>query len=186
MKIFRRIAALSLLAAVSFLLPALAQAQVVTQLPISMTRGTVTDFGNGPLRFKAITGQAALFTSSASGVGTSAGTTTFTLAVSAAANPPCIGCYITCNTAVTCTIPANTTITAFNGTTGITTSVATTVTAQSVSWGVACPSSLGTNKSALLGAANDMPFWTQARICGTTAPGQPGAQVLTSAVNTVQ
>jgi hypothetical protein len=158
-------------------------------LPVSVDPGAVTDFGNGPLRFKSIGGQAMIFTSSFGQVGTSAGTTALTLAATAAANPPCVGCAISCvggPLAAACSIPAGTTVTAFNGTTGITTSVATTVTAATVQWGMACPATAAGAKAALIGPSVDLPFWTTARLCGSAAPGQSGAQVMTSAVNTVQ
>ena len=177
------------LAAVSFITNADAQA-VITQPSYIDGGGAVTDFGNGPLRFQGLTGQAMLFTSSFGQTGTSAGTTALTLAATAAANPPCVGCAISCVNgplAAACSIPAGTTVTAFNGTTGITTSVATTVTAATVQWGMSCPAAVpATMKPALLGAGDDLPFWTTARICGASAAGQAGASVLTSAVNTVQ
>lgn len=178
------------LAVAALFAPAAAHAQAVVALPAYIDAGgAVTDFGNGPLRFKALTGQAMLFTSSFGQTGTSAGTTALTLAATAAANPPCVGCAISCVNgplAAACSIPAGTTVTAFNGTTGITTSVATTVTAATVQWGMACPASASGVRPALLGPGSDLPFWTTARICGAAAAGQGGASVLTSAVNTVQ
>lgn len=167
-----------------------AKAQAVVAMPAYIDGGgAVTDFGNGPLRFQALTGQAALFTSSFGQVGTSAASTTLTLAATAAANPPCVGCAISCVNgplAAACSVPAGTTVTAFNGTTGITTSVATTVTAAQVNWGMACPTTAAGVKPALIGSGMNVPFWTTARICGASAAGQAGASVLTSAVNTVQ
>lgn len=176
------------LAAVSFITNADAQA-VITQPSYIDGGGAVTDFGNGPLRFQGLSGQAMLFTSSFGQTGTSAGTTALTLAATAAANPPCIGCAISCVNgplAAACSIPAGTTVTAFNGTTGITTSVATTVTAATVQWGKACPSTAAGVVPAMIGAGQNIPFWTTARICGAAAAGQGGAQLAVSAVNTVQ
>ena len=188
---FKAIALSAIIALSAFLPIKQASAQAVVQLPAYIDAGgAVTDFGNGPLRFRALTGQAMLFTMSFGQTGTSAGTTALTLAATAAANPPCVGCAISCVNgplAAACSIPAGTTVTAFNGTTGITTSVATTVTAATVQWGMSCPAAVpATMKPALLGAGNDLPFWTTARICGASAAGQGGASVLTSAVNTVQ
>ena len=176
------------LAAISFITNADAQA-VITQPSYIDSGGAVTDFGNGPLRFQGLTGQAMLFTSSFGQTGTSAGTTALTLAATAAANPPCVGCAISCVNgplAAACSIPAGTTVTAFNGTTGITTSVATTVTAATVQWGKACPSTAAGVVPAMIGAGQNIPFWTTARICGAAAAGQGGAQLAVSAVNTVQ
>jgi hypothetical protein len=191
---FRKYAVAALVAALAFVAAALpsndAKAQaVVTQPAYIDGGGAVTDFGNGPLRFQVLTGQAMMFTSSFGQTGTSAGTTALTLAATAAANPPCVGCAISCVNgplAASCSIPAGTTVTAFNGTTGITTSVATTVTAAQVQWGMACPSTAAGVKPAMVGSGMNVPFWTTARICGASAAGQAGASVLTSAVNTVQ
>lgn len=169
-----------------------ANAQAVIAQPSYVDGGgAVTDFGNGPLRFQGLTGSAMLFTSSFGQVGTSAGTTALTLAATAAANPPCVGCAISCVNgplAAACSVPAGTTVTAFNGTTGITTSVATTVTAAQVNWGMACPAtaSPASVRPAMIGSGMNFPFWTTARICGAAAPGQAGAQLSVSAVNTVQ
>lgn len=179
------------LAALAFVAPASAQA--VTQMPAYVDRDAVTDFGNGPLRFQGLTGQASIFSASTSGTGTSAGTTALTLSASAAANPPCVGCAISCvggALAPSCSIPAGTTVTAFNGTTGITTSVATTVTAATVNFGTACPSAANAIaagvKPALIGPGVNLPFWTTARLCGVAQGGQSGASLAVSSVNTVQ
>lgn len=188
MKHLRNMIAAAALAVVAFL-PSLANAQAVVALPAYVEQGAVTDFGNGPLRLQAITGQAMAFTSSFGQTGTSAGTTALTLAATAAANPPCVGCAISCVNgplAAACSIPAGTTVTAFNGTTGITTSVATTVTAATVQWGKACPTTADGVRAALFGSGQSIPFWTTARICGSAAAGQQGAQIMTSSVNSLQ
>lgn len=188
--VVRAVAVAAMIAAASLLSSGKADAQAVIAQPTYVDGGgAVTDFGNGPLRFQAITGQAMLFTSSFGQIGTSAGTTALTLAATAAANPPCVGCAISCVNgplAPACSIPAGTTVTAFNGTTGITTSVATTVTAAQVNWGMACPTTAAGVKPALLGSGMNLPFWTTARICGASAAGQAGASIAVSAVNTVQ
>ena len=196
MKYFRHALVAAALALATLFPAKKADAQAVAQQPAYIDGGgAVTDFGNGPLRFQTLTGQASIFTSSFGQVGTSAGTTALTLAATAAANPPCVGCAISCvggPLAAACSIPAGTTVTAFNGTTGITTSVATTVTAAQVNWGMACPVSYAAapagsvSRPALIGSGLNVPFWTTARICGAAAAGQPGASVSVSAVNTVQ
>jgi len=163
------------------------QAQGVVALPIPITRASVFDFGNGPLRFKAVSGQGVIFSASGTGTGTAPGTTALTLTATAAANPPCIGCVVSCPVPTpTCNIPANTTVTAFNGTTVITLSAAATVTASVVNFGAACPASFAAQRAVPIGPATDLPFYTQARLCGSAGQGQSGAQILTSAVNTIQ
>jgi hypothetical protein len=167
------------------LLTSPAFAQTVLSLPVAITRSAVVEFGNGPLRFKALTGQGMIFTSSGSGISTAvSASTAMVLAASAAAIPPCVGCAIS-----GAGITPGTTVTAFNGTTGVTLSAAMTVAASTpVAWGMACPATATAQsiKAALIGPNLDLPFYTYARLCGSAASGQPGAQILTSAVNTVQ
>lgn len=168
-------AALAVAVAMLALLPSEgALAQIVTQLPAPIVANSITDFGNGPLELRVLLGNAWMFTSQGSGTGTSAGTTALTLTATPA-TPPCIGCIISGGA-----IPAGTTVTAFNGTTGITTSVATTVTAITVSWGAACPpfaNGLPAPNVALQPGGPDLPLFTQSRICGYAANG-PGAQIV--------
>jgi hypothetical protein len=160
-------------------------AQVVTKLPIVLQNniGQVADLGNGPLEIRVIQGSAQLFTSQGSGVGTAAASTALTLTATPA-TPPIVGGFITCNAPTNCTIPANTTVTAFNGTTGVTLSAASTITAVQVNWGAACPA-LPTglfpiiNAQANVGA--DLPLFTQARICGASQYAA-GAEILTFAI----
>jgi hypothetical protein len=180
-------AVLAALATFAASFPAPAVAQGVVAMPVPISRASVFDFGNGPLRFKALSGQGVVFSASGTGTGTAPGTTALTLTASAAANPPCLGCIVSCpNPTPTCSIPANTTVAAFNGTTLITLSAAATVTAAVVNFGTACPTTLGsTTRAVPIGPASDVPMYTQARLCGSAAAGQPGAQILTSAVNTI-
>lgn len=182
------LAALAVAGVLASAAPALAQG--VVALPIPISRASVFDFGNGPLRFKAMSGQGIIFSASGTGTGTAPTTTALTLTASAAANPPCLGCIVSCpNPTPTCSIPANTTVAAFNGTTLITLSAAATVTAAVVNFGVACPTTVpvaGSTRVVPIGPALDLPFYTQARLCGSAAQGQLGAQILTNAVNTVQ
>lgn len=144
-------------------------AQVVTQLPVYLDNGPnqVYDFGNGPMEIRVVQGNASLFTSSGTGVGSTSGSSTaLTLTATAAATPPCVGCVIS-GTGIT----SGTTVTAFNGTTGITLSAAMTVASSTaLAWGVACPASSVGQKVMLVqpgaGGGNDIPLYTQARICG--------------------
>jgi len=185
----RRLALNTLIAAA--LLPVGVYAQTSDKTPRFLQSQQWLDLGNGPTEILPIEGNGMLYSSGSGGVGTSAGTTAFTLAAtpSPAANAPLVGAVITCaasNTISPCTIPAATTITAFNGTTGITTSVATTVTAANVVWGAACPAATAVNVpgvnpdtlSGLLGPLSSpfpirynpssnagAPLYTTARLC---------------------
>lgn len=153
-----------------------AHAQTVVQQPAFVAPGTVYDAGNGPAEFRILLGNTSIFTSQDSGLGSTSGSSTsLTLTSSAAAKPPCIGCVIS-GTGIT----AGTTVTAFNGTTGITLSAAMNVAASTpLSWGKACPSTPGSLPVALVQAAvgADMPFYTYSRLCLYGASG-PGAQFL--------
>lgn len=138
----------ALFAALAFsLVAAPASAQTAAKQPFFVQNQQWADLGNGPSEIMVVEGSGKAYTAGGAGVGTSAASTALTLAASAAANPPCVGCVITCapsNSAV-CTIPAATTVTAFNGTTGVTTSAATTTTAASLVWGAACPAATAPN-----------------------------------------
>lgn len=159
-----------------------ALAQSVTQLPVYIQNnlGQVSDFGNGPLELRVIQGSAQLFTSQGSGLGATATSTAVTLTATPA-TPPCVGCSI-----VGAGIPANDTVAAFNGTTGITLAAAATATASGValSWGAACPATLGASFPVAQVQANigaDLPLYTTARICGASQYSA-GALVLPFAI----
>ena len=138
-------AALALAAA---LFPGRVDAQTSAKQPFFLQNQQWLDLGNGPSELLPLEGNGVAYTSGGGGTGTSAGTTALTLTATPATGfAPCVGCVITCapsNSAV-CTIPAATTVTAFNGTTGVTTSVATTVTAATLVWGAACPAATAVN-----------------------------------------
>lgn len=172
----RSIGALAIVAALA-LFPSLVAAQVVTQLPAYVdNNGAVTDFGNGPLQFKALTGNGTVFTSSGSGLG-SGSTTAITLTATPSSNPPCVGCRIT-----GAGIVGVTTITAYNGTTGITVDTSQTIAASTpLAWGSACPSTATGVRGVFFQVgqpAGDPPFYTAARLCGYAGNG-PGMSVLT-------
>jgi len=165
--------ALILLTALALVVaPIAASAQVVTQLPQFTAPRAVNDMGNGPVDISMLGGSMGVLTSQGSGLGsTSSSSTTLTLTATAAANPPCVGCVLS-----GLGITSGTTVTAFNGTTGITMSAAMTVAASTpVAWGVACPSAPPTSPLALVQAnvGSDLPLYTQARVCayGGTGPG---------------
>jgi hypothetical protein len=147
-------------------------AQTVVQVPLNINAGVVADLGNGPTEVRMLQGSMGLFTSQGSGTGSTSGSsTTLTLTATAAANPPCVGCVIS-GTGIT----SGTTVSAFNGTTGITLSAAMTVAASTpLAWGKACPSAPPSAPLALVQAAvgSDLPMYTQARVCayGGNGPG---------------
>jgi hypothetical protein len=162
----------ALLTALVVLAPLSALAQTVVAVPTVVASRTVVDLGNGPTEVRVAQGNLGLFTSSGTGVGSTSGSsTTLTLTATAAANPPCVGCIIS-GTGIT----SGTTVSAFNGTTGITLSAAMTVAASTaLAWGQACPSAPPTNPLLLVqaGVGADLPLYTQARVCayGGNGPG---------------
>lgn len=176
-----------LLAAAAFasLAPEVALAQTVVAQPNFAAPRTVVDLGNGPMEILPLSGNGILFSQFGTAVGSAPTTTALTLTTSQAANPPCIGCNVTCPSPVNCTIPANTTVAAFNGTTLITLSAAATVTAAQVNFGQLCPVSTQANpvQPAVFGMlpvqagvnSNGVPMYTQARVCAYGGIG-PGLQ----------
>lgn len=171
------------IAALLALLPGVAFAQTVTQQPQFVAPRAVLDLGNGPLEIMPLTGNAGIFTSQGSGVGS--GTTTSITLTATPAIPPCVGCGISGGTLVASSI-----VTAYNGTTGITTNTSQTVAASTpLAWGAACPVSTQTAPvqpsaaMALLQAGVSdvlagVPFYTIARLCAYGASG-PGMQFVT-------
>lgn len=173
----RSIGALALVAAMA-LFPALVSAQSVTPFPLVVKSRGNLDLGNGPLKIRMVGGQTSLYTSQGSGTGTASASTALTLTATPA-TPPCIGCVITCNVvSASCSIPASTTVAAYNGTTGITLSAASTITAVQVNWGAACPTT-NTNAPGQVqvqaGAGNpDVILYTAARVCASGHLGTDG------------
>lgn len=178
-----RAAALAVAIALAALLPGKADAQTVVAQPNFAAPRSVVDLGNGPMDIVAVLGSGAIFTQFGTAVGTAPGTTALTLTTSQAANPPCIGCFVTCPSPVNCTIPASTTVAAFNGTTLITLSAAATITAASVNFGQLCPVSTqavpaAVNQFGMTFVAPNpyfagIPMYTQGRVCayGGIGPG---------------
>lgn len=165
--------------AFALLAPQLSRAQVVTTLPVYINNnaGQVYDFGNGPLELRVVGGAAQIFTSQGAGIG-SGSTTSITLTATPAI-PPCVGCAISGGTLVASSI-----VTAYNGTTGITTNTSQTVAASTpLAWGAACPTASAgypvMNVQAAVGG--DLPLFTLARICGS-AVNSVGATVLPFAI----
>jgi hypothetical protein len=164
----------ALLTALAVLFANPAAAQVVTQLPVAVTSAAVKDFGNGPTELKVLQGNALLFTSQGSGVGSTSGSSTSLTLTAVPATAPCVGCNISGTGLTTQTIAA------YNGVTSITLSAVATVAASTaLSWGAACPASVGAIPAGPIqaGSGGDYPLYTTARICGAS-PNGPGASVL--------
>lgn len=149
---------------------AAALAQTVVPWPLLVTQGTTYDFGNGPMKLRVINGVADLFTSQGSGTGSTSGSSTALTLTGTPATPPCVGCTITGSG-----ITAGTTVTAYNGTTGVTLSAAMTVPASTpLVWGAACPSVLPAVPLYIQAStsADYYQLYTTARVCGIS-PGGP-------------
>jgi len=144
--------------------PALAQSAVT--LPIAAN--TIADIGNGPIKVRMIAGNASIFTSQGSGIGSTSGASTTLTLTATPATPPIVGGLIS-----GAGIASGTTVTAYNGTTGITLSAAMTVAGgTAVAWGAACPS---TPPSIVIQASPQADYYvmyTQARVCAVS-PGGP-------------
>lgn len=155
------------------------RAQVVTRLPVFIVNtATITDLGNGPLELRTLQGTAQVFTSSGSGVGSTSGSSTSLTLTTTPTTAPCVGCIIS-GTGIT----SGTTVASYNGTTGIGLSAAMTVAASTaLAWGAACPTTVTAPAISLqTGSSNDLPLYTQARICAG-AQFAPGATVLPFAI----
>ena len=144
-----------------------ALAQTAITLPIAAN--AVADLGNGPIKVRMIAGNASIFTSQGSGVGSTSGSSLTLTLTATPATPPIVGALIS-GTGIT----SGTTVTAYNGTTGVTLSAAMTVAGgTTVSWGAACPSSVGGAPVIQASAqAGYSIMYTQARVCAVS-PGGP-------------
>lgn len=150
-------------------------AQVVTQLPQNVNNAVVLDMGNGPLELRIVQGNMLLATAQGAGTSTTVTASTTMTLTATPAIPPCVGCNIS-----GAGITSGTTVTAFNGTTGITLSAAMTVANNTpVAWGAACPTTLAgfPVTPVQAGVGGDIPLYTQARICAG-ALSTPGAAIL--------
>ena len=147
--------------------PALAQNAIT--LPIAAN--AVADLGNGPIKARMIAGNASIFTSQSSGVGSTSGSSATLTLTTTPATAPLVGGLIS-----GAGIASGTTVAAYNGTTGITLSAAMTVPGgTTVSWGAACPSSSAGIPSVYIQASASAGFYimyTQARACAVS-PGGP-------------
>lgn len=143
------------------------RAQTAITLPIAAN--AIADLGNGPIKVRMVAGNASIFTSQSSGIGSTSGSSTALTLTTTPATAPIVGGLIS-----GVGIASGTTIVAYNGTTGITLSAAMTVpSSTTVSWGAACPSSVGS--APVIQASPQADYfimYTQARVCAVS-PGGP-------------
>lgn len=143
-----------------------ALAQTTITLPIAAN--VVADIGNGPIKVRMVAGNASIFTSQGSGVGSTSGASTALTLTATPATPPIVGGLISGSGIV-----PGTAVSAYNGTTGITLSAAMNVAGgTAVAWGAACPS---TSPSSVIQASPQADYYimyTQARVCAVS-PGGP-------------
>lgn len=177
--LFRAASVALALLALPFAAP-IAKAQTVTQLPQFVAPHAVFDLGNGPTEVRMLTGNMAVATSQNSSVGqTAGGTSSTTLTLTATPTTvPCVGCIIS-GTAIT----SGTTVSSYSGVTIGLSAAMSVATGTTVSYGAACPANQPTIPVALVQAAvgADLPFYTQARVCGYGANG-PGGQFVQFAI----
>jgi hypothetical protein len=144
--------------------PAIAQ----TAITLPIAANAVADLGNGPIKVRMTAGNASIFTSQGSGVGSTSGSSTTLTLTATPTTPPIVGGLIS-----GAGITSGTTIIAYNGTTGITLSAAMTVAGgTTVSWGAACPSTPPSNVIQASAQAGYYVMYTQARVCAVS-PGGP-------------
>lgn len=155
-----------LIAVAIALTPLSALAQSAVTLPIAAN--AVADIGNGPIKVRMIAGNASIFTSQGSGVGSTSGSSTALTLTGTPATAPIVGGLIS-----GAGITSGTTIAAYNGTTGITLSAAMTVAGgTAVAWGAACPLTPPSNVIQASAMADYFIMYTQARVCAVS-PGGP-------------
>jgi hypothetical protein len=172
-----------LLVALLAVLPGIAFGQSAQKQPFFIASNTWVDFGNGPLEILPVEGSGLLFSRGSTGVGSTSGSSTTLTLTATPTYAPCVGCVISGSG-----ITAGTTVSAFNGTTGITLSAAMTVASSTtLYWGVACPTSGAPPVNASISGAMAMrtatqpgryPVYSSARLCGFGGSGG-GISVLT-------
>lgn len=145
-------------------LPAAAQSTIT--LPIAAN--AVADIGNGPIKVRMVAGNASIFTAQGSGIGSTSGSSTSLTLTATPTTPPIVGALISGTGII-----SGTTVTAFNGTTGITLSAPMTVAGgTTVSWGAACSSTIPSVYIPASVQVGFYIFYTQARVCAVS-PGGP-------------
>lgn len=168
------------LAFAAAMLPLKADAQNAIKQPAFIQNQQWLDLGNGPLDILPVEGTGNAYTSVGTGIGS--GTTTTVTLTATPAIPPCVGCGISCAAGTAgCTFGVTSIVTAFNGTTTITTNTSQTVAASTpLTWGAACPAATATNTPGVnpntvtslssplpvrSGSNNAFPIYTLARLC---------------------
>lgn len=166
-RLFAALAALGLLA-----LTAGVHAQTVSQQPLAIKAGAVSDLGNGPLKIRALSGGLGVFVSFGTGTSTTVSSSTSVTLNSTPSTTPCVGCVIS-GTGIP--VASSVTVTAYNGSTGLTLSNQVTVaTGVTLSWGVACPTTVGSQSQAAVRSGSGMQdtvLYTQARVCAAGNQG---------------
>lgn len=165
-------------------LPLPAKAQTVVAQPNFAAPRTVVDLGNGPTEILPLAGNGFLFTQFGTAVGTAAASVNVTLTTTPSP-VPCVGCFVTCPSPVSCTIPASTTVASFTPPFALVLSAAATITAASINFGNLCPVSTQAAPvqpsafgMAPIQAGSDQrgtPMYTQGRVCAYGGIG-PGLQ----------
>lgn len=156
------------LLALSFLLCTAFHAHAQNAITLPIAANAVADLGNGPIKVRMIAGNASIFTSQGSGIGSTSGSSTTLTLTATPAIPPIVGGLIS-----GAGITSGTTVAAYNGTTGITLSAAMTVAGgTTVSWSAACPSTPPSNVIQASPQADYYMMYTQARVCAVS-PGGP-------------
>lgn len=152
-----------------------ALAQTAITLPIPAA--AVADIGNGPIKVRVTQGNASIFTSQGSGVGSTPGSSVTLTLTATPTTPPIVGAVISGSG-----ITSGTTVAAYNGTTSITLSAAMNVQAgTALSWGAACPASAAGIPTQYIQASVMEDYYllyTQARICAVSPGGPANALVI--------
>lgn len=149
------------------------RAQDAITLPIAAQ--AVADVGNGPIKLRVTQGNASIFTSQGSGVGSTSGLSTALALTALPTTAPKVGALISGSG-----ITSGTTVAAYSAT-SITLSAAMVVPASTtVSWGAACPASAAGIPSRNIQASVSADYfllYTQARVCAIS-PGGPANTLL--------
>jgi hypothetical protein len=165
---------LSALLALSWLAAPIVHAQNAITLPIAAA--AVADIGNGPIKVRVTQGNASIFTSQGSATALTLNGGTGLVLGAKPATAPIVGGLIS-GTGIT----SGTTVTAYDGVTSLTLSLAATIPGgTTVSWGAACPASAaGIPAQFIPGSilADYYLLYTQARICAIS-PGGPANTLL--------
>lgn len=148
-------------------------AQTTITLPIPAQ--SVADIGNGPIKVRVTQGNASIFTSQGSGVGSTSGSSTSLILTALPSTAPLVGGIIS-GSGVT----SGTTVSAYS-VTSITLSAAMTVPAgTALSWGAACPPSAAGITQFIPASvmADYYLLYTQSRVCAISPGGANNALLI--------